>query len=40
MIVTDPTDGRTLRLGGTRADNAAARTQDWPKVLAFLAAMS
>ncbi|MCO5970364.1 acyl-CoA thioesterase/BAAT N-terminal domain-containing protein [Actinoallomurus soli] len=40
VVVTNPTDGRTLRLGGTRADNAAARAQDWPKVLAFLAAMS
>ncbi|GAB3990144.1 hypothetical protein GCM10029978_117240 [Actinoallomurus acanthiterrae] len=31
--------GRVLEEGGTRAANAAAKAQGWPKVLAFLAAM-
>jgi dienelactone hydrolase len=39
VTVTNPTDGATLHLGGTRAGNAAAKAQGWPKVLAFLAAM-
>jgi dienelactone hydrolase len=36
---TSPLSGKVLQLGGTRAGNAAAHAQGWPKTLAFLAAM-
>jgi dienelactone hydrolase len=39
VTVTSPLDGATLDLGGSRAGNATAKAQGWPKVLAFLAAM-
>ncbi|MBC6460638.1 acyl-CoA thioesterase/BAAT N-terminal domain-containing protein [Actinomadura sp. HBU206391] len=34
-----PATGAAINLGGTRAANAAAQQQGWPKVLAFLADM-
>jgi hypothetical protein len=34
-----PVSGKVLQLGGTRAANATAKAQGWPKTLAFLAAI-
>jgi hypothetical protein len=34
-----PLTGRIIQLGGTRAGEADAQAQGWPKTLAFLAAM-
>jgi dienelactone hydrolase len=36
---TNPVIGQVLQLGGTRAGNAAAKAQGWPKTLAFLTAL-
>ncbi|MFJ3338178.1 acyl-CoA thioesterase/bile acid-CoA:amino acid N-acyltransferase family protein [Streptomyces sp. NPDC086766] len=37
VSLTNPTTGRNMNLGGSRAADAAAREQGWPRVLSFLA---